>query len=171
MTVAKTRKTKKGKKTARRVAAVAVIGALAVIAALVAGPASADTIDIPIGQTYVSGEPGSALQIGSSPVPEDLVGRTCNVVAEIANGASVHLGNTVVVTSGDSTVEITGIEDVADGVVMEGGSLTLGTTMNVSIVFGPDGHSSVGSSLSLTCEALPPAPPAPPVEAEPTYTG
>lgn len=164
-------KTGMGKRITRRMVALAVIGALAVIAGLVAGPASADTVDVPIGETYIGGEPGSSLQIGSSAVPDDLVGRTCSVVAEIVNADSIHPGNTLVVTSGDSTVEITDIEDAAGTFVREGGSLTLGATMDASIVFGPDGVSSLGSSLTLTCEALPPAPPPPSVEADPTYTG
>ncbi len=134
-------------------------------------PVSADTINVPVIEAYVSGDPGSTLEIGNTAVEADLQGRSCNVVAEITNGASVHPGNTLIVTSGDSQVEISGIEDVADSVRQEGGSLTLGPSIEVSVMFGDEGISSLGSSLTLVCEALPPTPPAPPVPGEPPYTG
>ena len=77
----------------------------------------------------------------------------------------------LIVASGNSTVEIQGIEDVADFVTQQQGSLTLGETVVVSVELGNDGATSLGSSLSVTCEPLPPAPPPKPVVKEPTYTG
>ena len=151
-----------------------VVGGVAALVAAgvgMASPVSADTITVPVIEAYVSGEPGSTLEIGNAAIEADVQGRSCNVVAEVTNGGSVHPGNKLIVTSGDSRVEMDGIEDVADSVRTEGGSLTLGSTIEVSVMFGADGVSSLGSSLTLVCEALPAAPPAPPVPGEPTYTG
>jgi hypothetical protein len=150
---------------------VAGLGVLALLLGLVASPASADEIDVPIDDVIVSGDAGSVHEIGGTDVDADLVGRTCDIVAEVTNQSSVHTGNTLIVTTGDSTVTVEGIEDVADGVVTKAGSVTLGSTIKVSVELGDDGTSSLGSNLTVTCEALPEAPPAEPVVETPEYTG
>jgi hypothetical protein len=157
--------------TANRILVVAGLGVLALVLSLVASPASAQTIDVPVNDVIVTGEPGTVQEIGGVDVASDLVGRTCDIVATVKNQSSVHLGNTLIVTSGDSTVSVDGIEDVADGTVSEAGSITLGSTITVSVELGQDGVSSLGSNLTVTCEALPEAPPAAPVVTTPTYTG
>jgi len=131
-----------------------------------------DTIvEIPVAKVFASGEVGSTVDLGEAAVDAALVGRTCNVMATVANQSSVHPGNKLVVSSGDSTVEIPGIEDTADAVTVQGGALTLGDTISAAVVLGEDGATSLGSSLMVTCEALPETPPAPPTPADPTYTG
>ena len=128
-------------------------------------------IEVPIEEVYATGDVGSSVAMGSADVDADLVGRSCNVVATVANQESVHPGNTLVVTSGDSSVSIDGIEDVADAVTTDGGTITLGSTISAAVVLGEDGATSLGSSLTVTCEALPVTAPLTPTPAEPTYTG
>ncbi len=157
----------------------AVISALflAAVVGLFASPAFAQDdassdlataeISITVTETYVTGTPGDTVQIGSTAVDAALQGRTCEVVATISNQSSIHTGNTLVVTSGDSSVNMANIEDEADTTVTRGGTITLGETITAAVVLGPDGATSLGSSMSLACAALPVTPIAPAVPATP----
>lgn len=147
------------------------VALLAVVVGVVAAPASAQTVEIPLSDVVISGPEGSVTQIGSATVEPDLVGRTCSVLATVKNQSSVHVGNTLIVASGGGQVTVAGIEDEADGITAQGGTLTLGSTIEVSVMFGPDGFSSLGSSLTVTCEPLPTSPPPPPVPGDPPFTG
>lgn len=155
----------------RRVVAAALLATVTALIGVGVSPVSAETIDIPVVEAYVSGAPGSVLSIGTTTVDAAMVGRSCDVVVNVINGASVHAGNKMIVTSGESRVEIANVEDVADGVTHQGGTLTLGSSIEVSVMFGADGVSSLGSSATVTCKAAPVSPPPPAVVAKPTYTG
>jgi hypothetical protein len=128
-------------------------------------------IEIPIQEVYVTGDVGSSVAMGTAEVSDDLAGRSCNVVATVTNQESVHPGNTLVVSSGDSSVSIAGIEDVAGAVTTQGGTITLGDTISAAVVLGDDGATSLGSSLTVTCDARPETEPTPPTPASPVYTG
>ncbi|MDH4280665.1 MAG: hypothetical protein OEW83_21580 [Acidimicrobiia bacterium] len=158
-----------------RVRQMAVLGAVAVFCSMFGSAALAEDtetmIEIPIQEVYVSGDVGSSVAMGSADVAGDLVGRSCNVVATVTNQDSVHPGNTLVVSSGDSSVSIADIEDVADAVTTQGGTITLGDTISAAVVLGADGATSLGSSLTVTCDALPETEPTPPTPASPVYTG
>ncbi len=136
-----------------------------------ASAGAATEVTVPMTETYVTGTAGETVQIGSVDVDAALQGRTCEVVAAITNQSSVHLGNTLVVTSGDSSISMENIEDVADTTVTKGGTITLGQTITAAVVLGADGATSLGSSMNLTCAALPVTPVAPVVPATPSYTG
>ena len=156
----------------RQMAIVAAVAAVGLSVGSAAGAQDPETvIEIPVQEVYVTGDVGSSVDMGSADVAADLVGRACNVVATVSNQESVHPGNTLVVSSGDSSVSIDGIEDVAGAVTTEGGTITLGDTVSVAVVLGDDGATSLGSSLTVTCEALPETKPTPPTPADPTYTG
>jgi hypothetical protein len=173
---------------------------LAAVVGLFASPAfaqddaasdgAAAEIDIPMTETYVTGTPGDIVQIGSTAVDAAVQDHSCEVVATITNQSSVHVGNTLVVTSGESSVTMTNIEDAADTTVTGGGTITLGETITAAVVLGADGATSLGAGISLACAILPvspvapavpatpdpatpiaPAVPATPVQATPTYTG
>lgn len=133
--------------------------------------AAAAEVSIPMTDAYNIGAAGDTIQLGSTAVDAALQGRTCEVVATIANQSSVHLGNTLVVTSDGSSVSIPNIEDVADATVTSGGTITLGESLSAAVVLGADGATSLGSSLTVTCAALPVTPIAPAVPAAPAYTG
>ncbi len=146
---------------------------LAVAGSLLSSPASADTdmIDVPLSDTLISGKEGDVVLVGGADVAPEFVGRSCTVEVVVTNQSSVHEGNSLIVTSGDSSTTVEGIEDTADAVTTQGGTLTLGETVSISIKLGPSGGSSVGSNLTVTCEALEEAPPAAPVVTTPEYTG
>ena len=154
----------------RRVA-VSVAGALTIAAGLFAVPAAAETIEVPIAETTAVGTPGTSVALGSAEVAEDLQGRSCEVSIVVKNQSSDHPGNVVVVTSGDSQIAVSAVEDVAFTTTTGGGTLTLGPTIDVSVTLGTDDRSSLGSNLSVTCEPLPETAPPPSVEGDPKYTG
>jgi hypothetical protein len=158
-------------KTARRTAAVGAAGLVALVASLHGSPVSAQTIDVPIGDAYLNGAPGSVTTIGTGSVPADLVGRSCNLAVAVVNQGSVHPGNSVIVSSGTSQVTVASVEEVADITVKGAGVLTLGSTIEVKLQLGNDGLSSLGSNVSVTCEPLPVAPPPTPIPKQPKYTG
>ncbi len=152
--------------------AIAIAVLLAAVASFGAGPVAAETVDVPIGDTAVAGQPGDVIPLGSAAVAADLVGRACEITAVVTNQESAHPGNKLIITSGDSTLELDGIEDVANEVTTSTGTVTLGSSIDVAVMLGPDRTlSSLGSSLTVTCVALPPSPPPPAVEGQPTYTG
>jgi len=158
-----------------RVRQLVAFAAVAAVALMFGSAAEAEdpatVIEIPIQEIYTTGDVGSSVAMGSAGVAAELAGRSCNVVATVTNQESVHPGNTLVVSSGDSSVSITGIEDVAGAVTTDGGTITLGETISAAVVLGDDGATSLGSSLTVTCEALPETKPALATPAEPTYTG
>ncbi|MGI9597273.1 MAG: hypothetical protein ACR2QK_14010, partial [Acidimicrobiales bacterium] len=144
----------------RRFAAVVVAISIAAAVGLVAAPAGAETISVPIPDAVVSGEPGSTVALGSAPVPAELQGRSCAVAIVVTNQISEHPGNELVVSSGDSQVVVPGIEDVANEVTSAEGTVTLGESIDVSVKLGPNSNiTSLGSSLTVTCEPLPAPPP------------
>ncbi len=158
-----------------RVRQLVAVGAVAAVCSVFGSAALAEdpetVIEIPIQEVYVTGDVGSSIAMGSADVAAELAGRSCNVMATIINQESVHDGNTLVVTSGDSSVSIPNIEDVPGGSVTSGGTITLGDTISAAVVLGGDGATSLGSRLTVTCEALPETKPTAPTSAEPTYTG
>ncbi len=154
----------------RRVA-IAAVGALALAAGMIAAPVGAQTIEVPIDQVAAKGDPGSTVQIGSTDIDESLQGRSCEVSIVVKNQESENPGNKLVITSGESRIEVEGIEDTAQELTEASGTLTLGSTINVAVMLGNANITSLGSSLTVTCEPLPESEPPPPVDGEPPYTG
>ncbi|MGH1493262.1 MAG: hypothetical protein ACRBK7_28340 [Acidimicrobiales bacterium] len=144
---------------------------LAVAVGFVAAPVGAETISVPIPETAVKGEPGSTVLLGSQTVDGSLQGRSCDVAVQVTNQVSEHPGNVLVITSGDSSMVVAGIEDVANGVTNAAGTLTLGSSINVSVKLGNSNITSLGSSLTVTCTPVPVQPKTPPVSSKPTFTG
>jgi hypothetical protein len=115
---------------------------------------------------FIKADPGSMQPVGSQPVPVDLQGLTCDLRVVTQNGASVHPGNTAVVTTGSSTVEAPGVEDLADGRVVTVEPVQLGSTIEVSLRMGPRGVSSLGFVVEVDCPEETGPTPAPVVEGE-----
>ncbi len=155
----------------KRITALTAAAGLAVAVGLATNPVSAQTINVPIGTSFISGAPGSTTVLGSAPVPADLIGRSCGVATVVTNQESIHPGNAVIVSSGTSSVNVAGIEEVAGSVTSNAGVLTLADTISVSLKFGTEGLSSLGSNLTVTCEPLSPAVPVEPQKETPQYSG
>jgi hypothetical protein len=154
----------------RAAAGLAVAGLVGLIG-LTGLPASAQTIEVPITQSFASGAPGSTTALGSVPVPANLVGRSCTAQAVVTNQESIHPGNTLIITSGASSVSVAGIEETPGSVTSQAGVLTLGDSITVSLQFGNDGLSSLGSNLTVTCAPIPAQTTVVPVTTTVKYSG
>lgn len=165
------RRTTAKRTTSRKVAAIGAAGVVALLTAMHSSPVSAQTVDVPIGDNFLNAAPGSLVTIATKDVPADLAGRSCNLSVTVTNQSSVHPGNALVITSGDTKVTVEKVEETANSVVTGTGVLTLGSNVTVALQLGNEGLSSLGSSAKVTCEALPPAPPPTPIVKTPTFTG
>lgn len=164
----------------RRMAAVGVVGAVGLLAALHGSPVSAQTITVPIPESFAQGPVGSIQPLVTQAVPEDLVGESCSLTVEVKNNESVHPGNNLIIASGESKVTVKGVEDTAGATVTGSGTLKLGKSIDVSLEMGEHGQSSLGSNVTVTCEpvvttttstTLPPPPPPTTVPSVPPYAG
>jgi len=120
---------------------------------LVARPAGAD-ISIEF-DDVIRGPEGSLRTVAQVDVPPDFVGDLCvlSVIAE--NQASVHVGNDLIVSTGDSQAVILGVEDEAFEPTSQDYAMVVGSTIVVELRFGKDALSSLGFGLSFDCEPLP----------------
>ena len=142
---------------ASRALSAVIIGIVAV--SLLVIPASAED-DLTINPNeVVIAEPGSLRTVASQAVPPELQGRTCDLRVVAENWASVHPGNTVIITTGTSRVEITGVEDQSDGTIKAAQAVELGETLQVDLLMGPDGLSSLGFAIGVDCGQPPPVAP------------
>ncbi len=128
-------------------------------------------VQIPLTEVYQTGDAGSTVALGQTAVDGNLVGRSCSVTATISNNDSLHPGNTLVVTSGGASVQISGIEDAVGSSTLSGGTIVLGDSISASVVLGADGATSIGSRLSVACTALPDTEPPVATPGNPSYTG
>lgn len=122
------------------------------IMTLLAPAASAETIQVPISNEPVFGNPGSVIQLGQAEVPTALQGRSCAVQIVVRNQESENAGNRLVVSSGASQVVLDGIEDTANSVTSGSGTLVLGPSIDVSVVLGGGASSA---EMSVSCETTP----------------
>ncbi len=168
---------------------------LASLAAIVGipNPAGAeDEISI-TPSSSISGEPGSIRTVATSDVPTEFVGSSCKLSVVAENGSSTHIGNTLIVITGDSRVEIPGIEDTPDGSVVAELDVVLGSAIELQVHLGDEGLSSLGFTAGFDCpeeapevlpaqqlpepeepeqpEQLPQTPTADATHAQPTFTG
>lgn len=126
-----------------------------VIAALALQPnASAETIEnivvIPA-SNVVEAEPGSVTPIATVPVPAEFRNVPCVARAQGENGQSVHQGNDLIVSSGETSGVVENYEAQAFTFVDASFPLVLGETVNVSLKMGNSGISSGGLVVSVDC--------------------
>lgn len=125
--------------SSRRTAAVALLGALLMLTAVVAMPlvASAETFSVELEKQIIRGAAGQSFDLGTFSTPEALVGDTCTVEAIGNNNESVHIGNDIIVTSGNS-VTLVGVEDSSGKDTFADGPLTLSDTVSFTLELGDD---------------------------------
>jgi hypothetical protein len=96
------------------------------------------------------------------------VGKDCEIVLVSTNNESTREGSDLILQSGSSSMFASDVEhDAAPQTFV--GRLTLGTTITVSVRFGPEGMYSGGSDVETSCPTTQvittPAAPEPAVEA------
>jgi len=134
------------------------------------------------------GKEGEVRLLATQPVDPADVGKDCEVTVVSTNNESLHPNSDLIVQSGTSSMVAPDVErDTASHTFV--GQLTLGTTITVSVRFGPEGMYSGGSSVETSCPVTQPitvpepavqptveaatseAPAAVPVRAAPAFTG
>jgi len=130
----------------------AVVGVL-----LLAVPALAQSNSILIDITGINrGDEGEIIRLASVDVDPGMFGWSCAGTAQTENRASEHDDNDFILTSGSSSAEILNWEAVAGSIVSMSGTLVLGESITVDLQMGPDGVSSGGVRIVLTCSPPPP---------------
>ncbi len=108
------------------------------------------------------GKEGEVRLLSTQPVDPVDVGKDCEVVLVSANNESTREGSDLIVQSGSSSMVAPNVEhDTLSHSFVD--HLTLGTTITVSVRFGPEGVYSGASDVEMNCpttEAVttPPAP-------------
>ena len=105
----------------------------------------------------VFGDPGTVVSVATEQVPTELIGKSCALRVIAENGSSVHVGNTLIVSTGDSRTVIAGVEDSPDGSTIGTAQVTLAETINFELEMGPDGMSSLGFAIGFDCPEPEPA--------------
>ena len=107
-------------------------------------------ISIPL-ETIVRDSAGSKTVLASADVPADFAGHLCEVRVHAENQKSVHPGNDILVESGGSQVVLADVEGEPGKVIDSERMLELGDVITVSLVMGPNGVFSAGSTVVVEC--------------------
>jgi hypothetical protein len=158
--------TKMGTIMRKIIGGLATLGLLAAVLAMAATTAQASDLSFKVGYTIMRGPVGSLVDIGGENVPEDLQGRTCDVALSTSNNGSVHVGNDVIISSGDGSVTFKNVESKANqDQTYPAQPLTLGGALSAQLRFGKDKVTSSGFGVTVDC---PPPPTVPPTTEPPT---
>jgi hypothetical protein len=100
----------------------------------------------------VRGDEGEIFEVAVQDVDPDLVGARCTAgTAQTEVGGSEHPNNDFIIASGGTSAEIKDFEAVSGATVAMSGAVTLGESITVSLRLGPNGVSSGGLVIALTC--------------------
>ena len=132
-----------------------VLGRATLAAGLLAGvtaiPASGAEF-IPIeNEELLIARPGTITTVGEVQVDPANVGALCRLTVVTENGASIHYGNNLIVTTGDQQAVIEDVEATADQTTDLSVELTVGETISFGLEMGPDWVSSLGFGLEIDC--------------------
>jgi len=143
-----------------------ILAAVACFAVLGTSAAFAAEFDIPI-DTVVRAPFDSYTVLADVETPEELVGSSCVSIAVAANQDSVHVGNDLIIATGDSSVTLADVERAPDVSTPAAGEITLGERVTVTLHMGIDEVFSGGIVIVIGSNCAPPTPPTtepPPVE-------
>lgn len=123
--------------------------ALVIVAVGILPASAAERIELE--QQLLYGEAGSLYQLAEVTVAPDHVGVSCTMTVHTENQSSVHPGNDLLITTGDSQAVIEGVEAEANAGKDLSAEVVLGETIVVALRFGPEGRSSMGYGLDVDC--------------------
>jgi len=118
---------------------------------MVPGSAHATDIVVPLDTVIASGiADGERVELAlvSS---NDLDGENCVVRAVHGGRGAPHPGNDLVVTSGPNSVTLVDVEREPDAISEGSSEITLGPTITVELVMGPDQHFDGDIDLEFRC--------------------
>ncbi len=131
--------------------------ALVALIGLGSSAASAADLELPV-DTVIEADAGSLVELGRVPVDTGRAGPLCTWSATVINQESSHSGNDILVTSGDTTLVLAGVEDTANKVTTNTGSVYLSDEVVVTLRMGPDEIFSGGLELDIRYDSCVPAP-------------
>lgn len=138
-------------KTSQLLVALGVVSAIVIMMSTSAWASHAHLeISIPV-DTVVEAEEGSTTQLGTAQVPPDFADHVCEVRAHAENQRSIHPGNDIVVSSGNSQVLLPDVEAEPGQVIDTDDMLELGEVITVSLLMGPDEVFSAGIEVIVEC--------------------
>ena len=114
-------------------------------------PASAGEPLAIIDETVIVAKPGSTTNLVEVAVQPEHVGSLCTIQVHSQNQASVHPGNDLVITTGDTMTVIEDVEAKPDEGHDLSAEVVLGATISVDLRMGSDWMSSLGFELDLDC--------------------
>ena len=118
---------------------------------IAAVPAFAQTVITIEIEGVARGDEGEEVVLAERAVDPADVGATCSGTLTTENNSSVHPDNTLVITTGDTRAEIPNVEEFPGEMLVIEGTLVLGDSVVVSMIFGPNGVTSGGMTLVLEC--------------------
>ncbi len=128
--------------------------ALLLVGGLSATPAAADEL-ISVGtDTILWAESGTRIRVADVTVDPAHVGRTCTLTVLSHNQVSVHVGNDLIVTTNGFETVIEDVEAAPNETVDMSTDVTVGETIAIDLLMGPDRISSLGFDLSLDCAPI-----------------
>lgn len=133
-----------------RILAVVMVALVATLAPMPLAGAQSDVMVIEFDDVKFA-PPGSVVPAGSVSTPGALVGTTCSTTISTANQSSIHPDNDLLLSTGGQTARIEDVEDFTDGTNSWLVDLTLGSTIEIAVVMGPDGITSLGFSVVVDC--------------------
>lgn len=105
-------------------------------------------LTVPVTGVHYGAE-GTSVRVASVDVPAELVGQSCEIFGSTVNQQSVHPGNDLLIVNGDESFTIPNFEDEGDVLHDAGEVETVAATIQLFVVFGPDGASSGGFRVTL----------------------
>jgi hypothetical protein len=133
--------------------------------AAVAGPGD---FEIPI-DTIITAPAGSYIELASEETPPEIIGATCLGLAAAENQQSVHPGNDIIISTGDTEAVLVDVEGAPGKVTQADGPITLGPTVVLTLHMGDDEVFSGGLVVIIDVNCtLPPTTTVPPTTVPPT---
>jgi len=155
----------------RRVMGLAVFVVLLLPAAALAQTTEGFSFNLP--HQIIRDDTGTTHALGGFDVPSSLVGASCSFEAVADNNISVHIGNDLIMSSGDDSVTLPNVERAPGAVTPSNGAITLGDAINVTLFLGTDngngrGVYSGGFTVNVSCTTQPSPSPTPPPSPSPS---
>ena len=139
--------------TRRAIAILTAVMAVFALMTTVGAQSNEYDISIPV-DTVVRAAEGSKTLLVSVDVPAEAQGQTCSVTIDTANQESRHPFNDLSIESGSSAVVAENVEREPGIVIQVPGVLTLGSTVDIYLLMGPDEVFSGGLDVILDCETV-----------------
>lgn len=117
-----------------------------------AAQGSVVNLSIPVSTVIFDGAFNGKYEVAQADIDAAHQGMQCAVSARAENQGSVHLGNNLIIASGDTSVTLEDVEREANVVTTATGSLTLGEEVTVTLHMTQDVVFSAGMDVELTCE-------------------